>query len=170
MENFSDIPSPKRGRPRKYPEGLDKMNFGTAKTRRGQQNYVATLDAYSFLRGYQQRCGQTLFSYLLEGEKRKTILAELGRMDSERPGEQLRVLQTALKICNEKMPTAMAIGFIRKTRGLGHPPGAAALHDAILRTIKDYRALHKSVSDEDVERALETNLTLFKDNQIKLPI
>lgn len=179
MENISDIlPQPKRGRgrPKKYPELLF-SGISVAELRGKQNNLHAE---YAIMKLSKWNKGGD-FDRLLKGvngKPRVTILSELGRMidmfenSNESDDKELgKVLSTAAHICKHKLPTAKAIGLIRRIRGVEtFPPGPAKLYEVLERSIENFRRLHENISNSDVHRILDELMRSYGASCSKPPL
>ncbi len=116
LENFS---KKKRGRPRllslEYETALKQLYAGIVNTRRSLQNKSYEARASGLLQEYPDR-----FLWLRDKQKsekgmpkalKQTILSELGRID-----EDSVLLQMADLICEKRMATGEAVGWIRIIR------------------------------------------------------
>lgn len=168
MENIS-VNKRKRGGQTKYEAAQYRLPFGNAKTIRGRQNTISYFNAFGMLDQLRKDTKKETFDYLLAPTGKNTILAELGRIQTDNKDGFVLFFSVASAICKQEMPTAKAIGYIRKMRGLGitDQDRAWGLFDAIRRTIKTYCELHQSITPGEIERALEKVFEDYKSGQIK---
>ncbi len=86
-----------------------------------------------------------------KGHVRRTILAELGRIEAEEERGQI-----ALRLCELKQPTREAVAMVRHFR-LGSPPGTPEqLADALRKTATAYLQSHAAMTWAEVREALES--------------
>jgi hypothetical protein len=140
----------RRSRRRAYPDAdhVSAGPAGPAKTRRTVLTWLAACRARDRLEagpGYD-------YAYLLRpkpGALRKTILAELHRLDDD-----AALRGVARRICDHRLPTAEAVALIRRAR-LGRDPAPPdRLADAILATVDAHLARYPATPQSAVVDAL----------------
>jgi hypothetical protein len=159
MANIAEKTPRKRGRPRQYTDGYDKFLTGygitAGLTRRSHTDAFYRLKAMSQLHPEKD----PLFAWLWcdggpnghpKKHVRRTILAELGRMDDEADREAI-----ARELCEQQPTTRDAVAMIRASR-LGQPPGTPEqLSEALRTTVDAYLKSHADMGWDDVRHALE---------------
>jgi hypothetical protein len=114
-------------------------------TRRTLQNRLHAQRAMQVLGGLQS----VEFAWLMKGPQKKTILAELGRIESDEA-----LLAIARAVCEQKGDTRATVAALRRMR-LGSAPAAdtAALARVIEAAIEDYVNAHPGITVEQIEDA-----------------
>ena len=154
MENDSEIR--RRGRPRiddgyRDPGILDSIRADSP----GLRSHRAILNtAVMFKAGSAIGTGgEAEFNWLWNAKEqkyRKTILAELGRLDDR---ESIRAV--ARHLCEVKPSTAKAVALIRRARGVSQSAGVESLVNRIVATITGFLELYPATQTVDVKAALQ---------------
>ena len=158
-EKFSE--KPKRGRPPAMPAEWERLMvragaFGDAKSRRSHVDFWYVCGAISALEdtghGFQEP-----YAWLVNDKNiRKTVLAELGRIQDE---EAIRLC--AAKICELKPKTKDAVAMIRRWRGVNRKkPSCLDLTSEIIATVNDYLRRYPATTWQQVTTALENAMDL----------
>jgi hypothetical protein len=158
MENISENPQRKRGRPCKIPEWERRLAHEgrtAGRSPRQQNNDIYQTRALAQL---MQDPGQR-FGWLCsdesavmrgEGRMRNTLLSELGRIDNEQTREML-----ALMLCETQPTTREALRVLRRVRLQRVPLGNRwQLAEVIRRAIHTYLGEHERLPWADVRQAL----------------
>jgi hypothetical protein len=150
-EKFSE--KRKRGRPRLLDPGLRAIYAQDQQyaSERTVQNTSYHIRAFALLEdkpwadwliGYTSKEGKP-------GQVRKTILAELGRIDDD-----TKLIMTAQAICAAHLNTRSAVAMIRGFR-LGDPVGSISeLTELLRRTVNTYVREHADLSLADAQLAV----------------
>jgi hypothetical protein len=151
MENFSQKPPPQpRGRPRLVSQDVEDWAvqcWVSGKTRHTRTNAVHIQDALG------QFVNDPRFAWLGSDTTplRRTILAELGRIEDEAVRELI-----ALDVCAAQPKTREAVARIRAFRLGRSPQGSAAqLYRALLNTLQEYRVAHPDMPWDAVQEAAD---------------
>jgi hypothetical protein len=156
MEKISqNPPHTKRGRPRTIPEWERQLNtdVSTRCSPRHLNNTVYETRAVAWVSDdprFAWLCSDSATIMRGEGHMRRTILAELGRIDDAQDREAM-----ALYLCEHQPTTRRAVTLIRQYRRGTRPPGSVLqLADVISRTIATYQAEHAPLSALEVWQVL----------------
>jgi hypothetical protein len=141
LENFSK--TPKRGRPRRYTETA-------APATRTERNHIMAELAIETLSEYGDQ-----FSALTSGQRNKTLLAELGRINKDIRGT------VAAEIIKKKMSQPTAIAWLRAIRKGkqsmdSRHPGADGVARLVRSAIRRLREFHPEVTAEEWGDALDS--------------
>lgn len=146
-EKFSE----KRGRPRAYPEDLIKSmkrsGYLANTTERNLQNALCSSRAYVLLVDAKD----VKFDYLIKPKMKNTICTALGRVVREND-----LLLLAEKICENRMPTAAAVGYIRRALGTQKKKNSESLEQVIITAINRYCYENQNIPEKDIADALES--------------
>ena len=141
----------KKGRPKKYGNDIKSFARGAAEcvgmTDRGLRDNISSSDCY--YRFHKARKIEQ-FSFLLHPKTKRTICAALGRIDDDG-----LMFLLAEKICEHRMPTAAAIGYIRRVLGTQKAKDFESLDRVICTAINRYCLENLSITDDDILNALE---------------
>ncbi len=141
---------PNRGRPRVIPDDATIRLFvggfsPGVTTERGRQNAFYALRALAALSREKNDEGKPPpFAWLAAGDRaRKTILAELGRIDDDR-----LLVSAAQHLCDAKPTTRRAVAWLRRLRGTGgDAPDAGQVASAVIRTVNQYAQDHPEIDN-----------------------
>jgi hypothetical protein len=155
MENISENTSRKRGRPPTIPERERRMVTETERNRsaRHRNNAVYSTRVVVWAADdprFEWLCSDGPTIMQGQGHMRRTILAELGRIEDAEDREAM-----ALYLCEHQPTTRQAVAMIRQFRLGTQPPGSTAQLTAVLRrTINTYLDEHHPLTWEEVREAL----------------
>jgi hypothetical protein len=161
MENSSE--TPRRGRPKVL---HDEVELGLMRDGQGRRSH---LNFHWFLRaiGVLTKNDEPAFRWLFEegtGEsKKKTLIAELGRiLETEGLGERA-MLEVARQVCERRPTTREGVALMRRWRtGRTREGSTFDLEMAILKAIAGYVAGHET-TDEQVLAALGAAAEAWRD-------